>query len=543
MRRPAVLVLACLGAGTALAEVSVVSSRPDAVSLTIYREGLALITETRRVELPGEPVTLVFQGVVDSLLPRSAVLDGAGRAPAETDFRFDRLTPASLLQRSVGKVVTIVRTAPRSGVVSRREATVVAAGEGVVLRSVEGNEALYCAALPERLEFAELPGELTPAPTLSMRLGAGPPGPRTIRISYLAHGFSWSADYVAHLDGAARRMDLAGWLTLHNDTGTAFAQAEVQVVAGRLNLLDFYSGGSRPSYRGFDERSMDEETGLPATRYEQQREQEQQQAETELALLRNCYPLGKTTDALSAGFQFPPLRGMDPAFGDRTLHLVEVTVTGSRIVDRSQLGDYQLYRLPWPTDLNARQTKQAAFLDRKGIKVERFYSIRVRGFEAGETEPEDAPELMLRWRNERSAGLGEPLPAGQVRVFEPRAGGAVFAGEAAIRDSPVGLRVEIAIARALDLAAGFTLEPRRQNKGEREFVRIAASHRFVNNKDAAVRIEVRRPDDAAFATPVVLRSNRRARRERGGLVWQFELPAGREFLLRYELKAAEREQQ
>lgn len=542
MRRLAVLALACLGTATALAEANVYSPRPDKVSLTIYREGLALVTETRRVELPAEPVTLVFQGVVDSLLPRSAVMDGAGRPAAETDFRFDRLTPASLLQRSVGKLVTLVRTAPRSGVVSRLEATVVSAGKGVVLRSVEGNEALYCTGLPERLEFAELPGALTPTPTLSVRLAAGAPGPRTIRISYLASGFSWRADYVAHLDGAARRMHLTGWLTLHNDTGSAFAQAEVQVVAGRLNLLPPYSGGSRPPYRGFDERSIDEETGLPSTRYDQQREQENSQAEAELTVLRNCYPLDKTTDGLSTGIRLGLANpGMDVVTGGASAELEEVMVTGSRIVDRSQLGDYQLYRLPWPTDLNARQTKQAAFLDRKGIKVERFYSILVYGFDATQTYRSDAPELMLRWRNERRAGLGEPLPAGQVRVFEPQAGGEVFSGEAEIRDSPVGLPVEIAIARALNLTASFTLEEtRQQDEGKREFVRISASHRFVNDKDATVRIEVRRPDDAAFTTPVVLRSNQRARRERGGLVWRFELPAGRELRLRYELKAEER---
>ena len=45
---------------------------------------------------------------------------------------------------------------------------------------------------------------------------------------------------------------------------------------------------------------------------------------------------------------------------------------------REELGDYQLYRLPWATDLNARQTKQAVFLGKPRVKIERYYSYRLR---------------------------------------------------------------------------------------------------------------------------------------------------------------------
>ncbi len=89
-----------------------------------------------------------------------------------------------------------------------------------------------------------------------------------------------------------------------------------------------------------------------------------------------------------------------------------------------------------------------------------------------------------------------------MRVFEPRAGGEVFTGEARINDHPVGTPVEIEIAEALDLAAEFTLEDvEQEERGERDFVRITASHRFVNNKSAPVNIEVRRLDRGDFAPP------------------------------------------
>src|SRR5262245_52716841 len=110
MQRLLLLVLACLCSAPGVAQVTVYSQRADSVSVTIYRDGFALITETRQVDLPPGPVTLVFQGVVESLLPESAVMDGAGRPLAESNFSFDSLTPASLIKRSVGRTVTIVST-------------------------------------------------------------------------------------------------------------------------------------------------------------------------------------------------------------------------------------------------------------------------------------------------------------------------------------------------------------------------------------------------------------------------------------------------
>jgi hypothetical protein len=72
------------------------------VSVTIYRDNLALVTETRSVELPAGPVTLVLEDVADTLLPQSAVLGAMGRPIAESDYdgarrastRDDRRRPA-----------------------------------------------------------------------------------------------------------------------------------------------------------------------------------------------------------------------------------------------------------------------------------------------------------------------------------------------------------------------------------------------------------------------------------------------------------------
>jgi hypothetical protein len=508
-------------------EIAVYSPRAESVAVTIYRDDLALVTETRTVDLPQTAVTLVFQDVVETLLPQSAIVADVGRPLAESNFDFDRLTPQSLLERSIGQTVTITRTNPATGRVTRTAATIVSAGEGVVFATAEGNEALYCSGLPERLEFHVVPGELLAKPQLSVRLAAGEPGPRTVKVSYLAHGFAWSSDYVAHLNERSDALSLAGWATLTNATGTAFEQAEVQLVAGRLNILAAEDGGSaaEPVY------ANDGETDV-AARERLVREE----AAAEVALLRECF-------ARDLPVRMFRRSSLDMAFAaaqsDTRAVLEEITVTGARI-EREELGDYQLYRLPWRTDLGGRQTKQVLFLDEPEVRVERLYGFRLDSF----TEPPDEdvaiPELMIRFENVEREGLGEPLPRGTVRVFEAYGDRDVFAGEADIGDRPVGLPVELVIARAqnvmLEVTSDWEYGGRR---GGAERVVVMTEHRIVNNKGVPIDLEIRHGTEDEFTDVKVDRTSRPMRRQYGDLAWRFVVPPGEERLA-YRLSALER---
>ena len=521
MARSLLLILTLIATASAAAQISVHSPRPDAVSITIYRDGLALITETREIEMPAEAATLVFEGVVDSLLPQSAVLSDVDRPLAESNFTFDPLTAASLIQRSVGKVVTLVRTDERTGRVTRVEATIVSADVGVVLKTLEGNESLHCSGLPERLEFSEIPGELTPKPVLSVRLAAGTAGKRTVKLSYLAHGFSWRSNYVGRLNARADRMALTGWVTLRNESNSSFRDAQVQLVAGDLNLLDADERGSRP------ERAPDEETE------EELREAEEDSAQEELATLGSCYNVSpdlatRTREASSDWANTQMVRS-----GAR---FEEVVVTASKRVVRESFDDYQLYRLPWSTDLNARQTKQAVFLDKPRVRVDRFYSVRIDEFDDRWDEAQ-SPDLIVRFENQSSAGLGEPLPKGTVRIFEPNGDRQIFAGEAELDDKPVGLPVELTIARALNVSAEFQAVEDDEDDDNR--VSVAVAHRFVNHKEVPITMEVRHAASGDWTNLRVVKSNLRAGRKYGDLAWRFRISPGAEQRLLYILQATQ----
>jgi hypothetical protein len=507
-------------------EISVTSPRADSVAVTIYRDELALVTETRTVDLPAGAVTLVFEDVVETLLPQSAILTEAARPLAESNFDFDRLTPRSLLERSIGEAVTITRTNPATGRVTRTAATIISVGEGVVLQTADGHEALYCSGLPERLELTRLPGELLAKPRLSVRLAAGAPGPRSVKVSYLAHGFAWSSDYVAHLNERSSAMRLAGWATLTNSTGTVFEQAEVQLVAGRLNILAAEQGGSaaQPIYAGNDETDVEARERII-----------RQRAEGEVALLRDCFASEVPLERRLSGRALERLllrQRADVVYFDSPM--AEIAVTAAR-AEREELGDYQLYRLPWRTDLNARQTKQVLFLDEPEVQVERLYGLRLDSLTEAPAEDVAIPSLMLRFENTEADGLGEPLPSGVVRVFEAYGGREVLAGEAELADRPVGLPVELVIGRALNVLLETTTEWDRGGRNDDRVV-VTTEHRIVNNKSVPIELEIRHGVEYYYTDVEVERSSRPMRRRYGDLAWRFAVAPGEE-LLRYELSA------
>lgn len=499
-------------------DITVYSPRADSVDVTIYRDGLALITETRTVSLPAEAATFVIEGVADTLLPESAVIADLDRPLVETNFDAAWLDPRSLLERSIGKTVTLARTDPASGRATRTTATIAAVNAGVVLETDDGFDALYCSGLPERLELDSVPDGLLAAPRLSVRIAGGTPGPRTVKVSYLATGFAWSADYVARLDASGDGMNLTGWATLVNDTGVAFHQAQVQLVAGSLNVTPETRRGGRSANTERTSASDAPDTLTP---------------EMLRALpLTTCYAV-PAPRRRRMGLMY----ASDAVAGTVNVVLDEIVVTGSRIMSREVLGDYQLYRLPWPTDLGAQQTKQVLFLDKPDVPVERYYAVLTEGLDTDMPfdEPLLAPTVHLRFRNTMDDGLGEPLPSGIVRVFEPYADTQVFAGERRIRDVPVGLPVEIAIGRAAGLfvEADWAMEVVEKRTGE--LFRRDMQYRLVNTKPAPVALEVRQYGGDLITDVRIRNASHRPRREGDEFVFELELAPGEERQLSYRL--------
>ncbi|MCE7795294.1 DUF4139 domain-containing protein [Sphingobium sufflavum] len=210
------------------------------LAVTIYNSGRSLVSDTRPIALSAGRQRIEFPDVSARIEPATATLSeqgvgaGQGIGIVEQNFDFDLLTPAKMMEKAVGRIVTIVRTNPATGAETREQAKVLAANGGVVLQIGQRIEVLRDDGLPVRVIFDKVPENLRARPTLSVTVESTGAGTRALGLSYLTQGLGWGADYVALFDRTAGKIDVQGWITLTNSTGTTFTNANTLLVAGQV---------------------------------------------------------------------------------------------------------------------------------------------------------------------------------------------------------------------------------------------------------------------------------------------------------------------
>ena len=342
------------------------ASAPQSTAITMYRDpnrstdqqmnrnrprGFAMISETRQVTLPQGRSTIRFEGVAEGMVAVSAIVTGLPGGTIEKNRNADLLSPAALVDGTLGNRILVTRTNPATGEeVSEGAVIRTRADGGLVLQTAAGFEAVRCAGLPERLEFDAVPDGLSAKPVFTIDTASEVGGTYIVTLSYLAWAFVWEANYVVTIvEGGASddvRFDLVSWLTLLNDNGQSFADVELMAVAGRLNVTSDYR------------RLADPPTARP--------------------LRLTCYPLGSTAAGSPVRLPVPPppppammrsdeivVTGISASLGEALSRVPGVRINRA---SEENLGDLKLYRVPEHVTVAAQSLKQIAFL--RGEDVE-----------------------------------------------------------------------------------------------------------------------------------------------------------------------------
>lgn len=513
-RRPIGLALWLVAAaeGALAAPPVTVSAGPEKVAVTIYRDperfeeainrddpsAFALIAETRTVDLPPGIVTVRFEGVAGGIVPQSAILFGTD--PRERNRDAALLSQKGLVDAYTGQQVTLRRTDRATGQTVEERATIRSAADRMVISTPRGVEAVYCTGLAQTLLYPGAPATLSAKPVLTMTTKDQPGGRTTITLAYAATGFDWDATYIGTLSPDQTSMALFAWLTMASGDETSFVDATTSAVAGVVN-------------RSEDSNDESGRAAIEEARY--------------LDRTSECWPSETTSDVGDAALPPPPPAAPAPIM----MEMNDIVVTAQRRVERAApapaavtarmegLGDLKLYRIPVPVTVAARSQKQVAFLEKPQVRGELVYRSRVYG-----GEPYD-PEMLFRFRNRAADGLGDPLPAGKVSIYQDGSYGRQLIGQAAIADKATDEEVELVIGEAQNV----TIESRESDTkhGERYDLTVRNANPFA----VTFELEFLNQEDRRFS-----RLPGRMIAKPGKRVWRAMLPPGGEQTLGYEAR-------
>lgn len=378
------------------------------VDITVYNAGLSLVREERaiilgkgfnRVQVPDIPAT-----IDPTSLHFASLTDREGVTVLEQNYQYDLVNQAKLLEKYLGKQVEFLRMDPEGKKEYSVPGKLLAAGGNPESYGAMGgyaNPGLIAEIGGKielnpvgRLVLPALPEGLILKPQLEWLLASAKDGEHRSEISYLAGSIGWSCDYVVLLNKSDDRLDLKGWVTLVNNSGTAFRNAGLKLVAGDVNLVQEEMADGMVQMK-----TMARAAAPP-------------QFEQKDLFEYKIYSLQRRTDVMN----------------NESKQIELVTAAGA--VTRKLLvydGVDQGWRY-WVNNVNYRG--QTGFGQQSNTKVGAY----------------------VTFRNDAKSGLGMPLPKGKVRVYKKDADGKEqFIGEDQLDHTAKDEEVRLFLGNAFDV--------------------------------------------------------------------------------------------
>ena len=246
----------------ATSKISTAADRKE-VSITVYNQNFGLVREVRSLDLGGGRVSLEVGDVAATIQPETVAIRAVtgDLNVLEQNYRYDLLTPATLLEKFVGQKIRVYRYNEQLGKEDGFDAKVLSVADGRPVLDI-GGEVTF--DFPGRLAFPGVPPNLIAKPTLVWLLDTKQ-AKGDVEITYLAQNMNWSADYVMVVDDTDTKGDLTGWVTLSNQSGTSYENAKLKLVAGDVNRVsnmdyrergDFGAAAEAPKKPAFQEEGL-----------------------------------------------------------------------------------------------------------------------------------------------------------------------------------------------------------------------------------------------------------------------------------------------
>lgn len=208
----------------------------QALNLTIYNGGRALVRDLREFTLSKPTSSIAFMDVAQNIMPQTVAIKGLD--VLEQNYDFDLLSPQSLINKNIGKTVRLARRSSETGeTLEWAQGTILSTNGGIILRMQDGSLESLSQNKNYHMVFDQVPDNLRATPTLSLTLQQPDSGRKQVEMTYLTGGLSWQSDYVLQLEKDEKSARLDSWITLNNQSGIGYTKASLQLLAGDVNLV------------------------------------------------------------------------------------------------------------------------------------------------------------------------------------------------------------------------------------------------------------------------------------------------------------------
>lgn len=218
-------------------EVIPESEQGEGVSLTIYNQNFVVVKERRLMDLVKGRGTVRFKDVAATIIPESVQFSALKQPDAarvvEQNYAFDLVSADILLHKYIDRDIALVT---RDGETLKGQLLSFDEGQ-LILKTANGIDLIPRHGNVKDVQFSALPGGLLTRPTLVWQLDAKNTGKELVKVAYQAQQMSWRVDYRARVNEKGDKLDLAGWVTVMNNTGATFKDAQVKLLAGDVNLV------------------------------------------------------------------------------------------------------------------------------------------------------------------------------------------------------------------------------------------------------------------------------------------------------------------
>jgi len=212
------------------------------VGLTVYNQNFAIVRERREMQLPEGVGSVQFADVAATIVPQTVQfrsLRPGGAEVLEQNYEFDLVSADKLLAKYLDRKISIV---DRDG--GLVEGTLLASDAGqLVLKTGQGVELIARGKQIKDIRFSSLPKGLLVRPTLIWKVRAAKRGKHLVKVAYRANNMTWRVDYRAVASADMKTLDLSGWVTITNQTGTTFRDAGIKLMAGDVHVVSEASFG------------------------------------------------------------------------------------------------------------------------------------------------------------------------------------------------------------------------------------------------------------------------------------------------------------